>query len=103
MAERLNTVTLNPEMCSLNMGLMNFFIRGEQVFFSNHRSDILRFACEMQQRGVKPELEVYNMAMLEEAEYLISTGLLEKPYMINFVLETPTQAACGEHRSIWWN
>lgn len=73
------------------MGLMNFFIRGEQVFFSNHRSDILRFAREMQQRGVKPELEVYNMAMLEEAEYLISTGLLEKPYMINFVLETPTQ------------
>ena len=35
--ERLNTVLLAPEMCSLNMGLLNFFIRGEQVFFPNHR------------------------------------------------------------------
>ena len=26
--ERLNTVLLDPEMCSLNMGLLNFFIRG---------------------------------------------------------------------------
>jgi 3-keto-5-aminohexanoate cleavage enzyme len=89
--ERLNTVLLNPEMCSLNMGLLNFFIRGEQVFFSNHRSDIVRFAREMQRRGVKPELEVYNSAMLEEADHLIGTGLLEPPYVINFVLHTPTQ------------
>jgi 3-keto-5-aminohexanoate cleavage enzyme len=89
--ERLNTVLLNPEMCSLNMGLLNFFIRGEQVFFSNHRSDIERFAREMTRRGVKPELEVYNIAMLEEVEYLIGTGLIEPPYLINFVLHTPTQ------------
>jgi 3-keto-5-aminohexanoate cleavage enzyme len=89
--ERLNTVLLNPEMCSLNMGLMNFFIRGEQVFFSNHRSDILRFAREMRRRGVKPELEVYNMAMIEEAEFLLAQGILEPPYVINFVLHTPTQ------------
>lgn len=89
--ERLNTVLLNPEMCSLNMGLMNFFIRGEQVFFSNHRSDILRFAREMRRRGVRPELEVYNMAMIEEAEFLLAQGILEPPYVINFVLHTPTQ------------
>lgn len=89
--ERLNTVLLNPEMCSLNMGLMNFFIRGEQVFFSNHRSDILRFAKEMRRRGVVPELEVYNMAMIEEAEHLLAQGILEPPYVINYVLQTPTQ------------
>ena len=89
--ERLNTVLLNPEMCSLNMGLLNFFIRGQQVFFSNHRSDIERFAREMQRRGVKPELEVYNIAMLEETEYLIGLGLLQPPYLINLVLNTPTQ------------
>lgn len=89
--ERLNTVLLAPEMCSLNMGLMNFFIRGEQVFFSNHRSDIVRFAEEMRARGVKPELEAYNEAMLEEVEVLIQTGLLEPPYIVNCVLHTPTQ------------
>jgi 3-keto-5-aminohexanoate cleavage enzyme len=90
-AERLNTVLLAPEMCSLNLGLLNFFIRGQQTFFSNHRSDIVRFAEEMRARGVKPELEAYNEAMLEEAEYLVGTGLLEPPYVVNCVLHTPTQ------------
>src|SRR5215208_47702 len=72
--ERLNTVFLAPEMCSLNMGLLNFFIRGEQVFFANHRSDIERFAHEISARDVKPELEVYNSAMLEEVDYLLGLG-----------------------------
>ena len=89
--ERLNTVLLAPEMCSLNMGLLNFFIRGEQVFFANHRSDIERFAREIAARNVKPELEVYNSAMLEEVAYLLSLGILEPPYTINFVVHTPTQ------------
>src|SRR5918994_1681027 len=89
--ERLNTVFLAPEMCSLNMGLLNFFIRGEQVFFSNHRSDIEQFAREISARDVKPELEVYNSAMLEEVDHLLSLEILEPPYTINFVLHTPTQ------------
>lgn len=89
--ERLNTVLLSPEMCSLNMGLLNFFIRGEQVFFANHRSDIERFAHEISARKVKPELEVYNSAMLEEVHHLLSLGVFEPPYTINFVLHTPTQ------------
>jgi 3-keto-5-aminohexanoate cleavage enzyme len=90
-AERLNTVFLAPEMCSLNMGLLNFFIRGEQVFFANHRSDIERFAREIRARGVKPELEVYSAAMLEEAGHLLELGIFEPPHAVNFVLHTPTQ------------
>ncbi len=89
--ERLNTALLAPEMCSLNMGLLNFFIRGEQVFFPNHRSDIERFGREMRARGVKPEFEVYSSAMLEEVAHLLSLDILEPPYVINFVLHTPTQ------------
>ena len=72
--ERLTTVLLAPEMCSLNMGLLNFFIAGEQVFFPNHRSDIERFAREIKARGVRPELEVYSAAMLEEAAVLLGPG-----------------------------
>jgi 3-keto-5-aminohexanoate cleavage enzyme len=89
--ERLNTVLLSPEMCSLNMGLLNFFIRGEQVFFANHRSDIERFAREIAARGVRPELEVYSAAMLEEVGHLIGLGILTAPYVINLVFHTPTQ------------
>jgi 3-keto-5-aminohexanoate cleavage enzyme len=89
--ERLNTVLLSPEMCSLNMGLLNFFIGGEQVFFANHRSDIERFALEIRARGVQPELEVYSAAMLEEAAHLLELGIFEPPHAVNFVLQTPTQ------------
>jgi 3-keto-5-aminohexanoate cleavage enzyme len=89
--ERLNTVLLGPEMCSLNMGLLNFFIRGEQVFFANHRDAIERFAEEIRRHGVKPELEVYSAAMLEEAAHLLALGMLEPPFAVNFVLHTPTQ------------
>ena len=89
--ERITTVRLAPEMCSLNMGLLNFFIRGEQVFFPNHRSDIERFAHEIRDHGVRPELEVYSLAMLEEVDHLLSLEILEPPYAINFVLHTPTQ------------
>ncbi|MCB0007145.1 MAG: 3-keto-5-aminohexanoate cleavage protein [Anaerolineales bacterium] len=88
---RLNTIGLRPEMCSLNMGILNFFIRGERVFFSNHREDIDEFAATMKRLGVKPELEVYSLVMLEEVERLLTTGLLEPPYMINLVMHTPTQ------------
>ncbi len=90
--ERINTVMLAPEMCSLNMGLLNFYIRGERVFFPNHREDIERFATEMRARDVKPEFEIYSAAMLEEVAHLLETGILEPPYSLNFVLHTPTQA-----------
>jgi 3-keto-5-aminohexanoate cleavage enzyme len=62
-----------------------------QVFFSNHRSDIEQFAREISARDVKPELEVYNSAMLEEVDHLLSLEILKPPYTINFVLHTPTQ------------
>jgi 3-keto-5-aminohexanoate cleavage enzyme len=89
--ERINTVALAPEMCSLNMGLLNFFIRGERVFFPNHREDIERFAHEIRERDVKPEFEIYSAAMLEETGHLLEQEILEPPYALNFVLHTPTQ------------
>ncbi len=89
--ERFGVISLSSEMASLNMGLLNFVFGGREHFFSNMRSEIWQFAEAMSQNGVKPELEVYNMAMLEEAKILLDLGLLEPPYVINLVLDTPTQ------------
>lgn len=89
--ERYGVISLAPEMASLNMGLLNFIFGGKEHFFSNMRSDIIAFAEEMKRQDVKPELEVYNMAMLEEAQYLLAQGILEPPWVINLVLDTPTQ------------
>jgi 3-keto-5-aminohexanoate cleavage enzyme len=91
MEERLTTVLLAPEMASLNMGLLNFFVRGRQLFFPNHRDDIERFAREMQALGVRPEFEVYNVAMLDEVAHVLSLGIFDPPHALNLVFDTPTQ------------
>ena len=44
-----------------------------------------------------PELEVYSAAMLEEVEHLLGLGILAPPYVINFVLHTPTQGGHARH------
>ena len=99
--ERMNTMALAPEMCSLNMGLLNFFIRGERVFFPNHRSDIERFARAMKAHGIRPEFEVYSAVMLEELASLLTAGIFSAPYCVNFVLHTPTQGgARGTPRNL---
>jgi 3-keto-5-aminohexanoate cleavage enzyme len=89
--ERFHTVELDPEMCSLNMGLLNFIVGGTEMFFANNRSDIRRYATEIASRGIRPELEVYNSAMLEEVDHLLTLGILAPPYVINIALHTPTQ------------
>jgi 3-keto-5-aminohexanoate cleavage enzyme len=89
--ERMGAIALEPEMASLNMGLMNFIFQGKEHYFANMRSDIEEFAGEMKDRGIRPECEVYNISMIDEVAHLIDKGLLEAPYVINFVLDTPAQ------------
>src|SRR5262245_61665982 len=89
--ERFGVISLAPEMASLNMGMVNFIIKGEEFLFPNMRSDIRAFAEAMNERGVKPELELYDMSMIDEAIYFIDHGLLSPPWVVNFVLDTPSQ------------
>lgn len=89
--ERMGAIWLEPEMASLNMGLMNFIFQGKEHYFANMRSDIENFAKEMKDRGIRPECEVYNISMIDEVEHLVNEGLLEAPHVINFVLDTPSQ------------
>ena len=98
--ERLTTALLNPEMCSLNMGFVLFFQRDRSMMLANPRPQIERYAREMRERGIKPELEVYNLTMLEEVERLIDAELLDPPYNVSFVLHSPGQGAA---RGTWQN
>ncbi|UGS36154.1 BKACE family enzyme [Capillimicrobium parvum] len=99
--QRLSTALLSPEMCSLNMGHVLFFTRdGRALMLDNPRAQIEWFAREMLDRGVKPELEVYNPTMLEEVERLVDAGLLQPPLNVGFVLGAPGQSAA---RGTWQN
>jgi len=82
---RAKPLTLKPEMASLNLGTMNF---GDDVFF-NHPRDIVALASQMRQLGVVPELEVYEVGMLESAFRLAKLGILREPLHFQFVLGVP--------------
>ena len=88
--KRMRSLDARPEMASLNMGTVVFFVEGneatEELPFVNLRNEIEAFAGAMLERGIKPEMEVYNPSMYGEVENLISKGLLAEPYYVNMVM-----------------
>lgn len=74
---------LKPDMASLTLGSMNF-PSGESV---NSPETIERLASCMMERGIKPELDVFEPGMVHTASHLIESGLVDgaAPYF-NFIL-----------------
>ena len=92
--QRTECLEADPEMASLNMGTMIRTI-GDAVgtAFSNTRSEIEGFVKRMNQFGVKPEMEIYNVAMIYEAGLLIEKKLIQKPYCMSLILGMAYQGA----------
>ncbi len=82
---RARPMALKPEMASLNLGTMNF---GDDIFY-NHPKDIVGLAQKMKEHGVVPELEIYEVGMLETAFRLKKQGILSDPMHVQFVLGVP--------------
>ena len=83
--ERVQPVTLAPEMASLSTGSVNF---GEEVF-SNPFPMIREFARACQTYHVKPEVEIFESGMIQNALTLVKEGLLKGSVHFNFVLGVP--------------
>lgn len=83
--ERLQPVDLKPEMATLSCGTCNF---GDDVFM-NSEAFIEKFAVKMQEMGVKPEIEVFERGMIENAKKLVKKGLVTEPLHVDFVLGVP--------------
>lgn len=84
-AERARPLALNPEMASLATGSVNFAAQ----IYDNHPQQIEAMAGEMIERGIKPEVEVFDLAMLYTAVRLIARGLLRSPPHLQLVLGIP--------------
>jgi 3-keto-5-aminohexanoate cleavage enzyme len=59
--ERAGPLALRPEMATLTTGTVNF---GDGVFYNSER-DIQYFATEMIRLGIKPEIEIFEVGMIE--------------------------------------
>jgi len=92
--QRTECLDAYPEMASLNMGtLVRTMGEATGTPFMNTRADIEAFVKRMNQFGVKPEMEVYNLSMLQEVNILIEKGLIQKPYYVDLILGMAYQGA----------
>ena len=76
------TDDLKPEMASLTCGSMNF-PRQASV---NAPETIVELARRMKDRGIKPEVEVFEPGMIGYVHYLVGKGILDEPLYVNIVL-----------------
>lgn len=83
--ERLEPVSLKPEMATLSMGSVNF---GQDVFLNDIFS-METFLLAMQAQGVKPEFEIFDSGMLSTLHRWIKKGLVDGPVHCDFVLGVP--------------
>jgi 3-keto-5-aminohexanoate cleavage enzyme len=83
--ERGACIELAPEMASLTTGSTNF---SNSVNF-NPPDMIMDLVRMMNQHGVKPEIEVFDLSALEYAGYLVKKKILKEPLHINLVLGVP--------------
>ena len=81
--ERLQPTELNPEMATLDCGTLNF---GGDEIFENTENTIKYFGKRMIERGIKPELEVFDKSMIEMALRLHKQGYILKPLHFDFVM-----------------
>ncbi|MCP3137563.1 3-keto-5-aminohexanoate cleavage enzyme [Pyxidicoccus xibeiensis] len=74
-----------PDMATLTTGTVNF---GEEVFW-NPRPLVRDIARRIRALGLKPELECFDVGMIDEARYLAKEGLVDLPAHFDFVLGVP--------------
>ncbi|AZV80952.1 3-keto-5-aminohexanoate cleavage protein (plasmid) [Parasedimentitalea marina] len=95
-----------PEMCSLNMGSMNFALypaaarisewkhdwekpfleNSDDLVFKNTPRDITRILTEMgTERGARFEFECYDISHLYMLKHFVDRGLVQRPLFIQFV------------------
>ncbi|MEN8246291.1 MAG: 3-keto-5-aminohexanoate cleavage protein [Thermodesulfobacteriota bacterium] len=85
-------VEIKPEMASLNTNSMNFgavnYKTGEilaDYIFDNTFTMLQDFGRAMEENGVRPELEIYDMGGLDNVHLIMQQGFFKTPLNFNFV------------------
>ena len=83
--ERGSMLHLKPDMASLATGSVNF----AKIIYENTPQLVEELARSMLQYNVKPEVEVFDVAMLYNARTMADRGLLKRPCQVQFVMGIP--------------
>lgn len=71
-----------PDLASLTLSSLNF----NRTASINEPSMILTLAKQMQEHGIKPELEAFDAGMINYAKYLIRKSIITPPYFFSLIL-----------------
>lgn len=86
--ERMQHVeALLPEICSLDCGSFNYM--GQNYVFVSTPSMLELGAKRLQEIGVKPELEVFEVGQIWFAKHLLEQGLIDSPPLFQICLGIP--------------
>jgi 3-keto-5-aminohexanoate cleavage enzyme len=91
--ERLQPTELGPEMATLDCGTLNF--GGDEIFI-NTENTIKNFGRILKERGVKPEIEVFDKGMIDYAIKFQKQGFINKPMHFDFVLGVQMSATARD-------
>ncbi len=83
--ERGKALYLKPDMASLATGSVNFATQ----IYENPPQLVESLARTMLERDIKPEIEVFDLAMLYNAKALLDRGLVRAPVHVQWVLGIP--------------
>ena len=105
--ERVAVVpTFKPELASLNFGSMNFamfplaekikefkfpweqprILMSEDYIFPNTFKTLREFLTVFNEHNTKPEIEIYDLGMINNVAFMIKQGHLKPPVHIQFVI-----------------
>jgi 3-keto-5-aminohexanoate cleavage enzyme len=73
---------LKPDFASLTLSSLNF----NKEPSINSPQMIQDLARRMQEKGIRPEMEVFDLGMINYARYLIKNGFIKPPYYFNLIL-----------------
>lgn len=84
---------VKPEVAALNMGSMNYakYSRRRKAFvfdavFANPFSEIIEFLGVMNELGIKPEHECFDIGHIGSLEPLVDMGILQPPLHVDCVM-----------------
>lgn len=79
---RSEVLETGVDLASLTMGSLNFQ-SGPSV---NSQETIKALVSKMKEKNITPELEIFDLGMLDYADFLIDIGVLPSPHYFNFFL-----------------
>ena len=91
--ERAAALEFRPDMASLSTGSVNF----PSIVYENQPPLVNELAGKMQQFGVKPEIEIFDLSHIHGAKRLVDEGLMDRRAHLQYVLGVKNAMPAERH------